>query len=568
MKNKLCSENFISFFNDIEKVGLTIDEIAGVISGSIPKIASDIFLGKLSCCFFVPPSPTEKAGRTTDFEFYSNAADSGENGVTFEYPTGEGGKVTFIACPVKGYFWNDAEKAQIEFLCRNIYVICGRSRLMDIMGKSLSRDRGTGLPNASGFIAAGNRLLCMGKLQDYSAMYLNLKNFRFVNAKVGNKYGDFIIKAYADALTGKLKSDEVAARLGGDNFTLLVKKERADEMLAFLSGVPVAAEIGGVKFPFNISARVGVYNVEPTDSMSQVMDCISAAISAARRNAIGDVVVFDHTIVNKIAREQEITTDFRRALENREFIVYYQPKVDLKTNEMCGCEALVRWKKAGKLVPPGEFIPIFERDGNICALDFYMLDNVCRNISEWIKDGLEPVTVSVNFSKTHLHNPNIAEDILAIINKYGIESKYIEIELTEMSDYSDYGAFKTLVTKMKNNGVLTSIDDFGTGYSSLNLLTDFMFDIVKLDKSFLDNIIRNNSKTDEIVVRNMIKMIKELNMKAIAEGVETPEQARFLKDIDCNMVQGFLFDKPLAVEDFVKRLKKKKYEEIVGESVI
>ncbi len=149
-----------------------------------------------------------------------------------------------------------------------------------------------------------------------------------------------------------------------------------------------------------------------------------------------------------------------------------------------------------------------------------------------------------------------------IIKKYGVDSRYIEIELTEMSDFNDYNAFKSLVTKMKDNGVLTSIDDFGTGYSSLNLLTDFNFDVVKLDKSFLDNIIRSQSKTDEIVVRNIVKMIKELNMKAIAEGVETAEQARFLKEIECTMVQGYLYDKPLCVEDFVKRLEKKVYSVI------
>jgi len=135
--------------------------------------------------------------------------------------------------------------------------------------------------------------------------------------------------------------------------------------------------------------------------------------------------------------------------------------------------------------------------------------------------------------------------------------------MTEMSDFSDYETFKRLVTKLKENGVMTSIDDFGTGYSSLNLLTDFMFDIVKLDKSFLDNIIKNNSKTDEIVIRNIVRMIRELDMKAIAEGVETAEQALFLKDINCTMVQGYLFDRPLPEEEFETRLKTRKYSNLL-----
>ena len=216
--------------------------------------------------------------------------------------------------------------------------------------------------------------------------------------------------------------------------------------------------------------------------------------------------------------------------------------------------------KNGKVVPPADFIPLFERDGSVCRLDFYVLDQVCRDIKAWKQQGIEPVTISVNFSKTHLHNPKVAEEILAVIGTYGIESKYIEIELTEMSDYSDYLALKTLVSKMKSHGIKTSIDDFGTGFSSLNLLTDFMFDIVKLDKSFLDNIEKHGSGTDEIVVRNIVKMVRELEMKTIAEGVETEEQARFLKNIDCSLVQGYLFDRPLPMQDFVERLHERKYK--------
>jgi EAL domain-containing protein (putative c-di-GMP-specific phosphodiesterase class I) len=173
--------------------------------------------------------------------------------------------------------------------------------------------------------------------------------------------------------------------------------------------------------------------------------------------------------------------------------------------------------------------------------------------------GVEPVTVSVNFSKMHLNNPDIAQQIIDVVDKYGIEHKYIEIELTEMSDFSDYAAVKALVGAMKQYGIITSIDDFGTGYSSLNLLTDFMFDVVKLDKSFIDKVIKGGSKTDEIVVRNMVKMIKELDMKAVAEGVETADQAKFLHSINCSVVQGFLYDKPLCEEEFLERLKAKKY---------
>lgn len=559
MKNKLSSEKFRDFFNSVERTDLKIQKLAELIIEKIPAVAEEISIGRLIGCFYAPPAYAENEAQSVTVEFYSSAEGYGAEALSFEYHTGEGGKVTFSVSPLPEHTWDQEDKEEIQFLCRNLYTICGRARLLEIIKKSVIRDGYTGLANAGGFIRAGNRLKVEEKLCDYTAMYINLKNFKCINNQFGNKSGDEVIKAYADILRQTVNKDEMAARLGGDNFTLLVKKERKEEILKFLSYVKITlnSEIGIRSF--GVSSRVGIYDIGENDQMPAVMNYISAAISAAKHNPTQNVIEFNQDIMQKLTSQQQITAEFPEALKKREFIVYYQPKVDLQTNEMCGCEALVRWNRDGKIVPPGEFISVLEQDGSICALDFYMLDSVCQDIRRWKEQGLEPVTVSVNFSKIHLHNPNIAEDILKIINKYGIESRYIEIELTEMSDYNDYDTFKNLVTKMKDSGVMTSIDDFGTGYSSLNLLTDFMFDIVKLDKSFIDNIIKNNSTTDEIVVRNIVKMLKELDMKAIAEGVETTEQARFLKDIDCNVVQGFLYDKPLPPEEFEKRLLAKKY---------
>lgn len=559
MNSVLCSKNFREFFDGIETIGLPLFNLTELISSRIPVIADDLHLGRLVCEFNTPPSPIEPQGRAVESQMYISHSGFENVSVNYVNRTGDNGKVELIAYPVKGYTWSDDEKKDIEFLCRNIFLLCGRARLSDIVKVALTRDSATGILNTAGFVNGGNRLIAEGRIQEYAAMYLNLKNYRSINSQIGYKYGDMVMKSYADALVNMMDEDELVARLGGDNFAVMIKKEKMDSYLKFLSSTLVVAEIGGSVTTFNISARIGVYNIEKGDSMMHIMNCISSAISAVRRNGTSDYAFFNQEIVNKLDREQEISASFTTAIKNREFLVYYQPKVDLRTNRLCGCEALVRWQKDGKLISPGEFIPIFERDGNICALDFYMLDKVCRNISEWKQMGLEPVTVSVNFSKTHLLNPLIAEDIMAVINKYEVDTKYIEIELTEMSDFNDYNAFKALVNKMKANGVLTSIDDFGTGYSSLNLLTDFMFDVVKLDKSFLDNIVKSGSKTDEIVVRNIVRMIKELNMKAIAEGVESADQVRFLRDIECTMVQGYFYDKPLPVDEFLKRLKEKNY---------
>lgn len=563
MGSILCSDNFRDFFNSIEKAHFSIDELSMLISSKLSSIAADLSLGRLVCNFNVPPNIFEENGRNVEFEFYSNPDGYNKNATHFEYYTNDNACADFVAYPKLGFSWTNDEIEEVGFLCKSIYVLCGRARLSVIVETSILKDVSTGLPNAKGFIKIGSDYAKNGTLHKFTAMFINLKNFKCVNSQIGDKSGDKVIKTYCSLLVQRLEKGEVVARLGGDNFTLLVKNENVDDFIKYLSGVKIEIDNSGIPTVLCIAARIGIYHIVEGDRMHYVMNCISSAISDARRSFVTDVVVFNQEIMHKVQREQEITAQFPLAIKNNEFVVYYQPKVDLNTSVMCGCEALVRWNKNGKLVPPGEFIPIFERDGNVCALDFYMLDKVCADIRRWLDEGLEPVTVSVNFSKTHLHNPHVSEDILKIINKYGIDNKYIEIELTEMSDYNDYDAFKTLVTNMKNNGVVTSIDDFGTGYSSLNLLTDFNFDVVKLDKSFLDNIIKSNSKTDEIVVRNIVKMVNELNMKAIAEGVETPEQARFLKDIDCTMVQGYLYDKPLCAEEFEKRLKKKEYIQVL-----
>ena len=563
MENAICSENFIKFFSGIDQIGLSIEELMNAIRKNIHHIAGDLKLGKLTISFLSPPSPFEEKGTNADVLLFESISGHESETITKEFLTTGGGKVTYTANPVKGISWNETEADNIIFMFRNLFAMCGRARLSDFMKKSLSTDASTGLMNSNGFVTTGNNYAAQGILHNYTAVYLNLRNFKFINGQIGNKYGDTVIRTYARRLACTVGNDGVASRLGGDNFAILIKKEKAEEIIKLTKGVHLDIEHDGTTSHFCIEARAGVYHIKEEDKMPHVMNCISAAISTARSHPTESVIVFTPEVLYKIMKEQEITSAFPSALRNREFLVYYQPKVSLDTNEICGCEALVRWKRDNRIVPPMDFIPLFERNGSICALDFYMLDSVCRNICQWQEKGLEPVTVSVNFSKTHLHNPNIAEDIMAVIQKHNVDSKYIEIEMTEMSDYNDYEALKILVTKLRENNVKTSIDDFGTGYSSLNLLTDFMFDIVKLDKSFLDNIIKNNSKTDEIVVRNIVRMIRELDMKAIAEGVETAEQALFLKNINCSMVQGYFFDKPLPEEEFETRLETRKYDNLL-----
>ena len=266
-----------------------------------------------------------------------------------------------------------------------------------------------------------------------------------------------------------------------------------------------------------------------------------------------DILYFSPKMLEKSMHEKQISATFQSAYNNHEFVVYYQPKIRVEDRKLYGCEALVRWNMGDRIAPPAEFLPILEKESAICQLDFYVFETVCADIRSWLNAGITPVKVSSNFSKLHLKNKFLADDILAIMKKHNIESKYIEIELTEVSDFEDSMAMQSFVNKMREKGISVSIDDFGNGYSTLNVLTNFDVDVIKLDKSLLEHIGEGNEH-DKIVLKNMVSMMQELNKEVVAEGVETDTQLEFLKGIKCALAQGFAYDKPLPRSEFEKRL--------------
>ena len=287
--------------------------------------------------------------------------------------------------------------------------------------------------------------------------------------------------------------------------------------------------------------------------MNEIMHCSSVALNESRIHPGNDVVYFTKRMLEDAYHEKEISSLFREALRRKEFIVYYQPKVSVKGQKLCGCEALVRWSRNGQVIPPGEFLPILEKETSICLLDFYVFRRVCEDIRSWLNAGIEPVRVSSNFSRHHLKNPHLLEDILSIMKEYKIDSKFIEIELTETSDFEDKVAMQKFVNGLRQNNISVSIDDFGTGYSTFAAIKDLNVNVIKLDKSLLDHI-GDETHHDEVVIKNMVKMINELNLEVVAEGVENSKQLDFLQNANCTIIQGFIFDKPLTKEDFEKRL--------------
>ena len=242
-----------------------------------------------------------------------------------------------------------------------------------------------------------------------------------------------------------------------------------------------------------------------------------------------------------------------KALLEREFVVYYQPKINMETEKIIGAEALVRWISKDKgFMNPGEFIPVFEKEGFIIELDFFVLEEAVKIIRDWLDNNKNPITISVNQSRVHLSNPYYIERLKNLINKYQIPTKFIELELTE-SLFMDIDVALETVKKIKELGFSVSVDDFGSGFSSLNMLKSMPIDVVKIDREFLNE--SENSQKAQKIISKIVEMAKELDMEVICEGVEKIEQAEFLKSIGCYYAQGFLYAKPMPETEFFDKVK-------------
>ena len=423
-----------------------------------------------------------------------------------------------------------------------------------ISNEMISKDLLTGVANFDHLINVGEKLGKKNKLANYNGLAISIKDFKFINQEYGSVIGDIVLKGYATALSEKLIRGELLCRNGGDNFIALVERDRVESFLESINKVPVDV---GDKLGLTVTSRCGIYQIAEEDTIYDMVNAGLIAVGETRSSGAQDYVWFRRERRDEMVRRKDILNCYHRAIDEEEFVVYYQPKVNLKTRTLCGCEALVRWIRNGELVPPGSFIPVLENDGKVQELDFYVFNRVCKDISDWQRRGLQPVRVSSNFSKLHLHNKNFVEDVLAVVDKHGADPYYLEAELTESSGYEDFNALTHFVAEMKEAGIHTSMDDFGTGYSSLSLLRDIDMDVIKLDRTFLRD---EHDAKEEKMVENIVRMIHDLNRHVICEGVETEEQVQFLKRVGCTMAQGFLFDRPLTREEFEKRLMNPYYD--------
>ncbi len=402
------------------------------------------------------------------------------------------------------------------------------------------------------FLNCIDDLIEIGEIGLFGACRFNLKNFSVVNDQLGRANGTRVMKRFLYGLELKVGIDHVLCRLGGDNFVLLFHKASLDELRYYLKGQDIYVSDEETVY---VSASAGIFMI-PEDAVDKyyVMEAISMAAKTAKDAVALDYIVFyDHELQEKDEREKYIHNVFSQAIENKEFKVYYQPKVNLKNYMMTGAEALCRWVHKGEIVSPGEFIPVYEKSQAICKLDFYMLEQVCKDLRRWIDEGKKVVRISVNLSRRHLRNQKTIGNILEIIDRYNVPHECIEIELTETTMDQNFDSIKRLVMGLKNNGIASSVDDFGTGYSSLNMLREAPWEVLKIDRSYLPDSKKYDEKRQSML-KHIIAIASDMGFECIVEGVETLEQLKMIKRNNCFMAQGYYFDKPLPVEEFEEKL--------------
>ncbi len=455
--------------------------------------------------------------------------------------------------------WSDEEYNTFSIIMDVLSFHMERFLLSSVVKKSAMTQYLTGLPNSGGFISFVSDKFACGEIMKYDAFFFNLKSFGLISRRYGVSEGDEIMKRYAKSLRQFAEEDEIIAHFGGDNYTALIKKDRTKKFLKYIASIPVYGIKNGKKDDFNIAAVAGVYAIdESMNSPGQAISRASMACNYAKNVANKPYVFVNKAMSTRIYRQKQIEDRYEEALANDEFRIYLQPKVDTKTGRIVGAESLARWFCNGIVLYPTEFVPILEREGMVASLDLYVLKKTCEYIREWIDKGIDPVQVSVNFSRRDLSYKDLAKEITDIIDSYGIDRKFIEVEVTETASEDERILMTNFLSRLRDESIATAIDDFGTGYSSLSTLRDFPVSVIKIDRSFINN--EELNKSDEIVLKNIVTMARELGINVITEGVERPDQTKLLQSVGCNIVQGFLYDNPMPKSDFEKRLQKGVYD--------
>ena len=511
----------------------------------------------------MPGWGARKGGRRPrTVSFFKDNPDLDAEPAIWERETFGGTIIRFLMWPKKGMTWDDAERYFAEKCIAGFGLIKKSVYLQEGFRYAVTHDDELGSRNLRYGIYKITSMVESGEIRDYAALFMNINGTGEMNSQIGRENGTAVMRKFLEKLGSILEEPEAVWRVGGDNMGALIRKSKVDRFLEMIQGMQITYGSGEDEY-YRISATAGICpGSDEIHKTSQIFDAAQTCMNTAKYIKHVPYLFYDKQMIEMMEKAKHIEMAFPEAIAKEEFKVFYQPKVSLLSNEVIGAEALCRWIRNGRVVPPDEFIPVLERSKLVCDLDFYMLDHVCRDIRNWLDKGGKPVQVSSNFSRVHLNNPYLSRHIVQTIDKYELPHELIIVELTETTSTAHLKRMVELVYKLKDEGIQTSVDDFGMGYSSMSMLRDIPFSELKIDRSFLTYTTDTRDRS-AVMMKHVISMATELGMRCIAEGVETQDQIRMLKDMECFQAQGFFFDRPLPKEEFERRLLAGAYEERV-----
>ena len=417
----------------------------------------------------------------------------------------------------------------------------------------------TGIRNFTKFKIDGDALLQAPDAPHYAVLTLDILNFQVVNEVLGYNIGDALLQRLALLLGELARPGALTARVNGDHFVVLLPYDKKQDLTAYCDALLRAlngyarSQAGS----YHIELRTGICCAEDGDAatgINDLLDRANIALKAIKAKGAQPWNFYDSGMRVRILREKELEMRMGRALRDGEFQIHIQPKYRLDSLELAGGEALVRWQSPDHgFLPPAEFIPLFEKNRFIIQLDQYVFTAVCRLLRQWLDAGVAPCPLAVNVSRVQFYTLDFVETYIGIKKRYDIPDGLLELEFTESIFIENVELLRTAVQELRQAGFSCAIDDFGAGYSSLNILKDLPVDVLKLDGVFFRSL-KSNGR-DKVVIQNIVHMAGELQMATVAEGVETLEQVNFLKDTNCDMVQGYVFARPMPAEKFAERLR-------------
>lgn len=422
--------------------------------------------------------------------------------------------------------------------------------------EGIKRDLITKLPYFDDFCRISDKVLQDNSNEQYHFIATDIANFKLVNNNYGFQSGDELLNCAINMFCIDNPACIIATRIYSDHIIALYKTDETKELVVekvtryndeFVSIVQKKYPI----VPLHIHS--GIYKVH--DKSEHITKCIDKA-NMARKASKGQYkihcVLYNESLLHEQERVAQIITALEDGIKNQNILVLLQPKVNVVTHKVVGAEALSRiLDKDGNIIRPDEFIPVLEKTGKVIDLDKYVIDYVIKLIKEWYDRGISDLKISVNLSRVHFYFDDFADNIIKKFDTFNIPPSLLEFEVTESVFLSDTDVIIDKISKLRDYGFKISIDDFGSGYSSLNLISILPVDFVKLDKGFINTSL--NTKRGKEIMRGLIKMLNDIELNIICEGIETNEEEQVVFDFGCSVVQGFLYDKPIAVDDFTRK---------------